>query len=78
MVSGLVEALSERLEQEDRKSKRLIELTLDENNLSDEGLARILEALYSQGLKFHQSCGTINISNNEFGRLSATALNKFF
>ena len=78
MVSGLVEALSERLEQEEDRNNQLEELTLDQNNLSDQQLARILGALYEQGWQFHQSCLTINISNNEFGRLSAAALIRFF
>ena len=55
-----------------------MDLTLDQNNLSDEDLARILNSLYIQGIRFRQSCTSINISNNEFGKQSVEALIKFF
>ena len=75
---GLVEALSARLESETSRANSLVELTLDQNGLSDAQLARLLQALDSQCSRFHQACQTINISNNDFGHQSAQALRRFF
>ena len=75
--SGLVDALSERIEQEEQKKNAIVELTLDQNGLEDSELNKILNAVYTQGERFERSCPTINLSNNELGRLSITTLTKF-
>jgi len=46
---GLVEALSRRIKETKNADEMIEELILDQNNLSDAGLASILEALYQQG-----------------------------
>lgn len=78
LVDGLIEALSRRIRTETNSQNAIQELTLDQNNLSDGELAKLLTALFEQGKKFEQACQTINISNNEFGPLSAEALMRFF
>ena len=75
---GLVEALSAQIENETSRANSLVELTLDQNGLSDAQLARLLQALDTQCSRFHQACQTINISNNDFGHQSAQVLRKFF
>ena len=44
--SGLVDALSQRIEQEEQKKNAIVELTLDQNALEDSELNKILDALY--------------------------------
>ena len=44
--SGLVDALSQRIEQEEQKKNAIVELTLDQNALEDTELNKILDALY--------------------------------
>ena len=75
--SGLVDALSQLIVREEQKKNAIVELTLDQNGLEDSELNKILNALYTQGEQFERSCATINLSNNELGRLSITTLTKF-